>query len=68
MDCRMPLLANVIPNDDDPLPLGLISLPVSLGNSYRLPPGAPAERVAALRAAFAATAADEALLEEAAAI
>jgi len=47
--------------------LGVISLPLALGYSYWLPPGVPAERVAALRDAFAATAADKALREEAAA-
>jgi hypothetical protein len=63
----VPLLADLIANDDDRRLAGVISLPVALGYAYWLPPGVPAERVAALRAAFAATAADPALLAEAAA-
>ena len=62
----VPLLADLIANDDDRRLLGVISLPLALGYSYWLPPGVPADRVAALRAAFAATAADTALREEAA--
>ena len=63
----VPLLADLVANDDDRALLGVISLPLALGYSYWLPPGVPAERVAALRAAFVATAADTALLAEAAA-
>jgi hypothetical protein len=63
----VPLLADLMTNDDDRRLLGVISLPLALGYSYWLPPGVPAERVAALREAFAATAADKALLDEAAA-
>jgi tripartite-type tricarboxylate transporter receptor subunit TctC len=63
----VPLLADLIANDDDRRLAAVISLPVALGYAYWLPPGVPAERVAALRAAFAATAADKALLAEAAA-
>jgi len=63
----VPLLSDLIANDHDRAVLGVISLPLALGYSYWLPPGVPAERVAALRDAFAATAADKALREEAAA-
>jgi tripartite-type tricarboxylate transporter receptor subunit TctC len=63
---EVPLLADLVTNDDDGQLLGVISLPLALGYSYWLPPGVPAERVAALREAFAATAADKKLLEEAA--
>jgi len=62
----VPLLSDLIKNDDDRRVVGVITLPLALGYSYWLPPGVPAERVAALRTAFAATAADKALLEEAA--
>jgi tripartite-type tricarboxylate transporter receptor subunit TctC len=63
----VPLLSDLITNDDDRRLLGVIALPLALGYAYWLPPGVPADRVAALRDAFAATAADNALLEEAAA-
>jgi len=63
----VPLLSDLVANDDDRRLLGVISLPLALGYAYWLPPGVPADRVAALREAFAATAADKALLEEAAA-
>jgi tripartite-type tricarboxylate transporter receptor subunit TctC len=62
----VPLLSDLIANDEDRRLVGVISLPLALGYAYWLPPGVPADRVAALRAAFAATAADKALLEEAA--
>jgi tripartite-type tricarboxylate transporter receptor subunit TctC len=63
----VPLLADLIANDDDRRLLGVITLPLALGYSYWLPPGVPAERVAVLRQAFASAAADNALLDEAAA-
>jgi tripartite-type tricarboxylate transporter receptor subunit TctC len=53
--------------EDDRRLVGVITLPLALGYAYWLPPGVPADRVAALRDAFAATAADKALREEAAA-
>jgi tripartite-type tricarboxylate transporter receptor subunit TctC len=62
----VPLLGDLVTNDDDRRLLGVISLPLALGYAYWLPPGVPADRVAALREAFTATAADKALLEEAA--
>jgi tripartite-type tricarboxylate transporter receptor subunit TctC len=63
----VPLLADLVANDDDQRVVGVITLPLALGYSYWLPPGVPPDRVAALRDAFAATAADPALREEAAA-
>jgi len=60
----VPLLADLVANDDDRRVLGVITLPLALGYSYWLPPGVPAERVAALRAAFAATMADAEFLAE----
>jgi tripartite-type tricarboxylate transporter receptor subunit TctC len=62
----VPLLGELITNDDDRRLAGVISLPLALGYAYWLPPGVPAERVAALRAAFEQTAVDKALLDEAA--
>ncbi len=61
----MPLLADLVTNDDDRRLVGVITLPLALGYSYWLPPGVPADSIAALRAGF--TAADPALREEAAA-
>ena len=63
----VPLLSDLVASDDDRRLLGVITLPLALGYSYWLPPGVPTDRVAALRAAFAAAAADKALLEDAAA-
>ncbi len=63
----VPLLTELIANEADRHLAYVISLPTRLGYSYWLPPGVPADRVATLRAAFAATAADPALLAEAAA-
>jgi tripartite-type tricarboxylate transporter receptor subunit TctC len=63
---EVPLLADLIANDDDRRLAAVISLPLALGYAYWLPPGVPVERVAALRAAFEATSADTALLAEAA--
>jgi tripartite-type tricarboxylate transporter receptor subunit TctC len=63
----VPLLDELIANDADRHLANVIALPTRLGYAYWLPPGVPADRVAALRAAFDATAADKALLEEAAA-
>jgi tripartite-type tricarboxylate transporter receptor subunit TctC len=62
----VPLLADLIADDDGRRLVGVISLPLALGYAYWVPPGVPPERLAALRAAFEATAADPALLAEAA--
>jgi hypothetical protein len=62
----VPLLADLIADADDRRLVGVISLPLALGYAYWLPPGVPPARVAALRAAFEATAADPALRAEAA--
>ena len=61
----VPLLADLITDDDDRRLAGVISLPLALGYAYWVPPGVPPERVAALRDAFEATAADPMLLAEA---
>jgi tripartite-type tricarboxylate transporter receptor subunit TctC len=63
----VPLLADLIANAADRDLADVISLPTRLGYSYWLPPGVPPDRLAALRAAFAAAAADPALRAEAAA-
>jgi tripartite-type tricarboxylate transporter receptor subunit TctC len=64
---EVPLLSELITSDADRRLADVISLPTHLGYAYWLPPGVPPDRVAALRDAFAATATDKALLEEAAA-
>jgi len=51
----IPLLTDLARSDEDRDVLRLISSPISLGRPYLAPPGAPAERVAILRKAFAAT-------------
>src|SRR5689334_8427012 len=63
----VPLLSDLVASEDERRLLGVITLPLALGYSYWLPPGVPTDRVAELRAAFAAAAADKALLEDAAA-
>jgi tripartite-type tricarboxylate transporter receptor subunit TctC len=63
----VPLLDELIGNEADRHLANVISLPTRLGYAYWLPPGVPPARVAALRAAFAATVTDPALLAEAAA-
>lgn len=47
-----------IKNEEDEKLFGLVFLVGELGRNYALPPGVPAERVAALRKAFMATMAD----------
>jgi tripartite-type tricarboxylate transporter receptor subunit TctC len=61
----VPLLAELIADAEDRRLVGVISLPLALGYAYWVPPGVPPGRVAALRAAFEATAADAALRAEA---
>jgi len=60
----VPLLSDLIKDDDDRRVVGVISLPVALGYSYWLPPGVPADRVAALRKAFLAALRDPELKAE----
>ncbi len=60
----VPLLTELARNDDERRVLKLISSPIALGRPYLAPPGLPAERVAELRTAFAATMKDKGFLAE----
>lgn len=51
----VPLMHELARNDEERQILELISSPAALGRPFFLPPDVPAERVAALRTAFAAT-------------
>ena len=62
----VPLLSDLVASDDDRRVLGVIALPLALGYSYWLPPGVPAERVAALRKAFMDTVQEKDFLTDAA--
>jgi len=61
----VPLLMDVASNDLDKAALRLLSAPTTIGRPFFAPPGVPAERVKALRAAFNAMVKDAAFLEEA---
>lgn len=61
----VPLLMDVAANDLDKAALRLLSAPTTIGRPFFAPPGVPAERVRALRAAFNAMVKDTAFLEEA---
>ena len=61
----VPLLMDVAANDLDKAALRLLSAPTTIGRPFFAPPGVPAERVKALRAAFNAMVKDTAFLEEA---
>lgn len=62
---NVPLLTEFASNPQDKAVLSLISDNALLGRSWLAPPGVPAERVAALRDAFAKALADPELLAEA---
>jgi len=62
---RVPRMIDLAKSEDDKTLLSLFSSPSTIGRSIAAPPGVPAERVALLREAFAATIKDQALLEEA---
>jgi tripartite-type tricarboxylate transporter receptor subunit TctC len=51
----VPFAMDMVENAADKLLLTAASAPLGLGRPYAAPPGVPADRVAALRAAFAAT-------------
>jgi tripartite-type tricarboxylate transporter receptor subunit TctC len=61
----VPLLTELAGNDEQRAVLKLISGSAGLGQPYVAPPELPADRLAALREAFAATLADKAFLDEA---
>jgi len=62
----VPMVEDLAANEEDRQVLRLLTLGPTLGRPFALPPDVPAERVAALRSAFAASAHDPELLAEAA--
>ena len=61
---QVPRMIDLARNADDRTLLELFSSPSTIGRSVAVPPGVPAERVAALRQAFMAAVRDPALLDE----
>jgi tripartite-type tricarboxylate transporter receptor subunit TctC len=61
----VPLMSDLGRTDEQKLIMRVLSSPVSLGRPYLTTPGVPADRVAALRTAFAATLKDKDFLAEA---
>jgi tripartite-type tricarboxylate transporter receptor subunit TctC len=62
---NVPLLQDLATNPEDAAAMRLLSAPTAIGRPFFAPPGVPAERVKALRAAFDATMLDPAFLGEA---
>jgi tripartite-type tricarboxylate transporter receptor subunit TctC len=62
---NVPLLADLGSNSDDKALLELFSAPYTIGKPTAVGPKVPADRVAALRAAYAATMEDPAFLADA---
>jgi tripartite-type tricarboxylate transporter receptor subunit TctC len=62
---NVPLLMDVASNDLDRAAMRLLSAPTTIGRPFFAPPNVPADRVKALRAAFASMIKDKAFLEEA---
>ena len=62
---EVPLLQDLVKTERDRQIIDLVSLPTVLGYAHWVAPEVPAERVAALRAAYAATMKDAAFLAEA---
>jgi tripartite-type tricarboxylate transporter receptor subunit TctC len=62
---KVPLLVDLAKNDDDRKLLELIANPSAVGRTFTLPPGVPADRLAALRKAFDAMMKDEKFLADA---
>jgi tripartite-type tricarboxylate transporter receptor subunit TctC len=60
----VPFAPDLVASDEDKLTLQAAFAPLALGRPFLIPPGVPPERVAALRAAFAATMADAEFLAE----
>jgi tripartite-type tricarboxylate transporter receptor subunit TctC len=60
----VPFAPDLVTNDEDKLTMQAAFAPLALGRPFLIPPGVPAERVAALRAAFAATMTDTEFLAE----
>jgi tripartite-type tricarboxylate transporter receptor subunit TctC len=64
----VPFATDLIANPDDKLLMEAAFAPLALGRPYLMPPGVPADRVEAMRAALAATFADREFRAEADAI
>lgn len=62
----VPLLIDMMPNDEARQVAALVTLPTAIGYSHWLAPEAPADRVKVLRAAYDATVKDPAFLADAA--
>ena len=62
---HVPLLLDLVTNDEDRQIAELVTLPVAIGYNYWLAPEVPAERVRILRTAFAETMKDPELIAEA---
>jgi tripartite-type tricarboxylate transporter receptor subunit TctC len=60
----VPLLTELATTDEQREVLKLISSPIALGRPYLAPPNTPADRLALLRDAFAATMTDKGFLED----
>src|ERR1700716_1585259 len=60
----VPFAPDLVTNDEDRLVMQAAFAPLALGRPFLMPPGVAAERVAALRSAFAATMADPDFLAE----
>jgi hypothetical protein len=63
----VPALAELVPSDDNRTLIALLTAPAALGRAWVAFGDIPKDRLAALRAAFAATMADPAFLADAAA-
>ena len=60
----VPFAPDIVANDEDRVVMQAAFAPLALGRPFLMPPGVAPERVAALRAAFAATMADPDFLAE----
>jgi tripartite-type tricarboxylate transporter receptor subunit TctC len=60
----VPFAPDLVTSEEDKLTMQAAFAPLALGRPFLIPPGVPAERVAALRTAFAATMADAEFLAE----
>jgi tripartite-type tricarboxylate transporter receptor subunit TctC len=61
----VPLFQELVKTEEDRQVVNVISLPTALGYTHWLAPGVPAERIEALRAAYAATLKDAEFLKDA---
>ena len=61
----VPLLSDLVKTEADKKAVGIISIPTEIGYAHWMAPGQPPERLAAMRAAYAAMLKDKAFLAEA---